>query len=145
MKRHTWLIIIVLFTLIYGCSKQKINVNYKNNPKPLYTNAYIKLPLGTVKPSGWLMSQLEAQAKGLSGHIDDFWPDLKNSSWHGGDGEAWERGPYFLDGLVPLAYLLDDEELKEKVSRWIKPIINRPNILLLKKAGKLPDLPESNL
>jgi hypothetical protein len=46
-----------------------------------------------------------------------------NSSWRGGEGEAWERGPYFLDGLVPLAYLLDDERLKEKVREWIEPII----------------------
>ncbi|MBE0673811.1 MAG: glycoside hydrolase family 127 protein, partial [Bacteroidales bacterium] len=55
--------------------------------------------------------------------IDDFWPDLVNSSWRGDDGEAWERGPYFLDGLVPLAYLLDDERLKEKVNNWVQPVI----------------------
>ena len=123
MKRHASVLIILLLFLIYGCRKNEGNINYRNNPEPLYTNSYIKLPLGSVKPSGWLKSQLEAQAQGLSGHIDDFWPDLVNSSWRGGDGEAWERGPYFLDGLVPLAYLLDDNVLKEKVSRWIKPII----------------------
>jgi hypothetical protein len=123
MKKSIYLTIIVLAAIISGCSKQKGNVNYSNNPEPLYTNAYIKLPLGTVKPAGWLKSQLEAQAAGLTGNIDEFWPDLVNSSWHGGDGEAWERGPYFLDGLVPLAYLLDDERLKEKVNRWVQPII----------------------
>ncbi|OFY59215.1 MAG: hypothetical protein A2V50_01505 [Bacteroidetes bacterium RBG_19FT_COMBO_42_10] len=98
-------------------------MNYKSNPEPLKQNAYIKLPLGSVKPEGWLKSQLEAQASGLTGNVDDFWPDLVNSSWRGGDGEAWERGPYFLDGLVPLAYLLDDEHLKEKVKSWIDPIL----------------------
>ncbi len=45
---------------------------------------------------------LEAQASGLTGNVDDFWPDLSNNAWHGGTGDAWERGPYFLDGLVPL-------------------------------------------
>jgi hypothetical protein len=109
--------------LISACTKQTGNTNYRNNPEPLRTNAYIKLPLGTVKPAGWLKSQLEAQASGLSGHIDEFWPDLVNSSWRGGEGEAWERGPYFLDGLVPLAYLLDDEKLKGKVREWVEPII----------------------
>ena len=123
MMKSIYLIIIVLVVIISGCSKQNGNVNYRNNPEPLFTNAYIKLPLGTVKPAGWLKSQLEAQASGLTGHIDEFWPDLVNSSWHGGDGDAWERGPYFLDGLVPLAYLLDDERLKEKVNKWIEPII----------------------
>jgi uncharacterized protein len=123
MKKSIYLTIIVLAVIITGCNKQKGNFNYRNNPEPLYTNAYIRLPLGTVKPAGWLKSQLEAQAKGLTGNLDDFWPDLVNSSWHGGNGEAWERGPYYLDGLVPLAYLLDDERLKEKVNKWIRPII----------------------
>ncbi len=121
MKKLLSLLISVI--ILYSCSQQKGNVNYRNNPEPLLTNAYIRLPLGSVKPSGWLKSQLEAQANGLSGHIDDFWPDLVNSSWRGGEGEAWERGPYFLDGLVPLAYLLDDERLREKTLKWIQPVI----------------------
>ena len=87
-------------------------------------NAYIKLPLGTVKPSGWLKSQLENQAAGLTGNLGDFWPDLVNSSWRGGNGEAWERGPYYLDGLVPLAYTLEDTGLIKKVKTWIKPILS---------------------
>ncbi|MFH0842157.1 MAG: beta-L-arabinofuranosidase domain-containing protein [Bacteroidota bacterium] len=91
--------------------------------EPLIQNAYIKLPLGSIKPEGWLKSQLEAQAEGLTGNVDDFWPDLVNSAWKGGDGEGWERGPYYLDGLVPLAYLLDDEQLKMKVRNWIEPIL----------------------
>ena len=109
--------------LLSGCSGKSENKNYKSNPEPLAKNAYIKLPLGSIKPEGWLRSQLEAQAAGLTGNVDDFWPDLVSSSWRGGTGEAWERGPYFLDGLVPLAYLLDDDKLKEKVKNWIEPII----------------------
>jgi hypothetical protein len=42
-----------------------------------------------------------------------------NSGWLGGKGESWERGPYFLDGLVPLAYLLDDARLKAKAQKYI--------------------------
>ena len=110
--------------LVTGCTSRINDGNYPGNPEPLIQNAYIKLPLGSVKPEGWLRDQLEAQAGGLTGHVDDFWPDLVNSSWRGGDGEAWERGPYFLDGLVPLAYLLDDERLKDKVKEWIEPIIS---------------------
>ncbi len=109
--------------LLSGCSDKKENVNYPGNPDPLIQNAYIKLPLGSIKPEGWLKSQLLAQAEGLTGNIDDFWPDLVNSSWRGGNGEAWERGPYYLDGLVPLAYLLDDEKLIKKVKNWIEPIL----------------------
>jgi len=106
-----------------SCGKTDVNINYKGNPATLHHNAYIKLPLGTVKPSGWLKSQLENQAAGLTGNLDDFWPDLVNSSWRGGSGEAWERGPYYLDGLVPLAYLLNDDHLINKVKTWIEPIL----------------------
>ena len=38
--------------------------------------------------------------------------------WLGGDGDGWERGPYWIDGLLPLAYLLEDEELIAKVKPW---------------------------
>jgi hypothetical protein len=123
MKKYIALIFTFSSLLYTGCGKQNINTNYKGNPKTLFHNAYIKLPLGTVKPAGWLRSQLENQAAGLTGNLDDFWPDLVNSSWRGGNGEAWERGPYFLDGLVPLAYLLNDEHLISKVKTWIEPIL----------------------
>ena len=123
MKKIYFLLAALLIISVSSCSKHKGNVNYRNNPEPLKTNAYIKLPLGAVKPAGWLKSQLEVQAEGLTGHLDEFWPDLVNSSWLGGEGEGWERGPYYLDGLVPLAYILDDKRLIEKVQKWIKPMI----------------------
>ena len=122
MKKYFPIILSILL-LLSSCGKKDININYRNNPEPLLQNAYIKLPLGIVKPSGWLKSQLENQSEGLTGNLDDFWPDLVNSSWRGRNGEAWERGPYYLDGLVPLAYLLNDERLISKVKSWIEPII----------------------
>lgn len=71
-------------------------------------------------PRGWLRDQLQIQAEGLSGHLEDFWKDLgPDSAWLGGQGEGWERGPYYLDGLVPLAYLLQDRALIAKSQRWI--------------------------
>src|SRR5262249_2326323 len=83
----------------------------KNRP-PLAPNAMSLLPLTSIKPKGWLRRQLKIQADGLTGHLDEFWPDVgPNSGWLGGAGEAWERGPYYLDGLLPLAYLLEDERL----------------------------------
>jgi len=124
MKKIFVTLFSVIFILISGCTGRKENKNYKGNPEPLMQNAYIKLPLGSIKPEGWLKAQLEAQAAGLTGNVDDFWPDLKNSAWRGGTGDAWERGPYFLDGLVPLAYLLDDEQLKDKVKSWMEPILS---------------------
>ena len=91
------------------------------NRAPLAQNAFYTLPLGSVRPAGWLRNQLQVQAKGLSGHIDEIWPDVgSNSGWLGGSGESWERGPYYLDGLLPLAYLLDDAQLKAKAQRFVE-------------------------
>ncbi len=91
------------------------------NRAPLAPNAFYTLPLGSVKPAGWLRKQLEIQATGLGGHLDEIWADVgPNSGWLGGTGESWERGPYFVDGLLPLAYLLDDDRLKAKAQRYIE-------------------------
>ena len=82
------------------------------------------LPTGAIRPAGWLKVQLETQAKGLGGRLDEFWPDIKDSAWIGGKAEGWERVPYWLDGIVPLAYLLDDEGLKAKARKYIDYILD---------------------
>ena len=87
----------------------------------LLDTPFSELPLGSVRPEGWLRDQLEIMAEGLTGHLDEFWPDVgPDSGWLGGSGDSWERGPYYLDGLLPLAYLLEDERLKAKVRPWIE-------------------------
>ncbi|MFO7617156.1 MAG: glycoside hydrolase family 127 protein, partial [Bacteroidales bacterium] len=118
---RTPLLITGLLAITVSCSKP--GANYPANREPLKTNAFIQLPLGSVKPSGWLKDQLEIQANGLPGHLDEYWTSLTTSAWQGGDGEAWERGPYYLDALVPLAYLLDNQRLKDKSQGWIEHIL----------------------
>lgn len=81
------------------------------------------LPLGAIFPCGWLRDQLQAQADGLTGHLDEFWPSVAQSRWIGGEAEGWERGPYWLDGLIPLAFLLEDARLKAKAQHWIDYIL----------------------
>src|SRR3984957_15140225 len=89
------------------------------NSAPLAPNAFYLLPLGSGRPTGWLRDQMQIQAKGLGGHLDEVWADVgSNSGWLGGTGESWERGPYFVDGLTPLAYLLDDARLKTKAQKY---------------------------
>jgi uncharacterized protein len=88
---------------------------------PIAPRIFDFLPLGSIQPRGWLRSQLQLQANSLSGHLDEAWPDVgPTSGWLGGAGESWERGPYFLDGLIPLAYLLNDDGLKAKAQKYIE-------------------------
>ncbi|MCU1321106.1 MAG: hypothetical protein JWM43_755 [Acidobacteriaceae bacterium] len=88
--------------------------------RKLSPTAFTPLLLGEIVPAGWLERQLRIQADGMSGHLDEVWPDVgPNSGWLGGSGESWERGPYFVDGLLPLAWLLKDGPLKTKAMRFI--------------------------
>jgi hypothetical protein len=99
--------------------------SYLPNRAPLSPLPFSFLPLGAVRPRGWLLNQLRIQADGLSGHLDEFWPDLgPQSGWLGGNGESWERGPYYLDGLVPLAYLLEDQRLIAKARKWLDWVLD---------------------
>ncbi len=116
-------LMILLLTCVGAAALPAAEVQYPANREPLRPSSYVPLPVGTVMPSGWLKRQLTIQADGLTGHLDEFWPSLTDSAWTGGKGEGWERGPYYLDGLVPLAYVLEDERLIEKVEGWIEPIL----------------------
>lgn len=91
----------------------------------------MELPLGSIKAKGWLQEMLERQRSGASGHMDTLYPLVmgERNGWLGGDGDQWERGPYWIDGLLPLAYLLDDKELQQKVQPWVEWALNsqQPN------------------
>ncbi len=80
-----------------------------------------------IKPLGWLKKQLEIQAEGLSGNLDKMWNDIRNSAWIGGDKEGWERVPYWLDGFIPLAYLLENEDMIARAKKYIDAIISFQN------------------
>ena len=94
---------------------------------PLAPQPFALLPTGSIKATGWLLRQLQIQADGLGGHLDEFWPIVgPDSGWSGGKGESWEDGPYFLDGLVPLAWQLDSPKLKAKATRFIDWTLDHP-------------------
>ena len=95
------------------------------NRAPLQDDAYAELPLGAIKPQGWLLDQLERQRDGMTGHLDELYPQAvgDNNAWIGGDGDTWERGPYWIDGLLPLAYILEDKALIDKTLKWTEAML----------------------
>ena len=136
MKRMTLLLLGIL-TLGLNCPAQ----NYTMNRAPLTAKTYTQLPIGSIKAQGWLNEQLHRMSTGLTGHLDEIYPEVvgARNAWLGGDGDAWERGPYWIDGLLPLAYILNDDGLKQKVQPWIDHILasQQPN----GQFGPLVDLP----
>ncbi len=78
-----------------------------------------------IKPCGWLRRQLQIQLSGLGGNLDKVWPDVRDSAWVGGDREGWERVPYWLDGFIPMAYLLGDKDAISRTQRYINAILEQ--------------------
>lgn len=120
LRRLAWAISVLVISA--GCTSKVTNPNYPNNPEPLHPNKFIELPLGSIKAEGWLKSMLVSQAEGATGHLDELYPQVmgERNGWLGGDGDQWERGPYWIDGLLPLAYILEDEKLIAKTTPWIE-------------------------
>ncbi len=77
-----------------------------------------------IKPRGWMKKQLQIQAAGQNGNLDKIWRDVRDSSWIGGDAEGWERVPYWLDGFIPLAFLLRDEDMIARAKKYIDAILS---------------------
>lgn len=77
-----------------------------------------------IKPRGWFKRQLEIQASGLSGNLDKVWRDVRDSAWIGGEAEGWERVPYWLDGFIPLAYLLENDDMIARAKKYIDAIVS---------------------
>lgn len=100
-------------------------VSCTGNKDKLQPLAYSNLPLGDVKAEGWLKEMLLRQKKGMTSRMDSLYPEVmgERNGWLGGDGDQWERGPYWIDGLLPLAYILDDQELKNKVKPWVEWVL----------------------
>lgn len=98
---------------------------YLNNRAPLLPKTYMELPLGAVRPQGWLKDQMQRMCDGMTGHLDELYEKVMGprNGWLGGDGDVWERGPYWIDGLLPLAYIMDDAELKAKVQPWVEWVL----------------------
>jgi hypothetical protein len=124
MLRTILLTSLLLGTSILSNAQTKSTNPYSYNRAPLATESYVQLPLGSIKAKGWLLKQLELQREGATGHAEELYPEAENlgpdSDWLGGSGSGWERVPYYVKGLVALAYTLDDPALKARAGKWIR-------------------------
>lgn len=139
IKKCIYGIIVVLFS---SCSLKKsnqivtvierpetavVNPDYNNNRVPLLPMHFIKLPVGSILPDGWLKKYLELQKDGLTGHLNEIsaWLEKHNNAWLFSKGDhGWEEVPYWLKGYCSLAYTLNDEGMKQEAARWIEAVLN---------------------
>ena len=96
------------------------------NRTPLVETPYAQFPIGEIKPQGWLDEQMRIMLNGMTGNLDELYELVcgDNNAWLGGEGDAWERGPYWIDGALPMAYIMGDDALKAKALKWVEAILN---------------------
>ena len=112
----------------------KMNRFYVGNKAPLAPLSFIKLPVGSIKPEGWILKYLELQRDGLTGKLGEIsaWLDKKNNAWYSIDGKGdygWEEVPYWLKGYGNLGYSLKDTIIIAEAKRWLEKAFasQRPN------------------
>jgi len=134
-------------TMVSRPNTQSVTKNYIQNRTPLLSLNFIKLPVGSVRPQGWLSEVLNRQKDGLNGHLSEIsaWLDKKNNAWLGtGNDYGWEEVPYWLKGYGDMAYILGDKKMIDEAKTWIEAVFEsqRPDGYFgpwIEKNGK-PDL-----
>lgn len=105
------------------------NAYYTGNREPLLPLHFIKLPVGSIRPEGWVKEFLLRQRDGMTGHLTEIsgWLEKENNAWLSPDGtgkHGWEEVPYWLKGYLSLAYTLDDKEMINEAHTWIEAALN---------------------
>src|SRR5262249_51649722 len=102
---------------------------YTGNREPLSHSHFIKLPIGSITPKGWLRHQLELERDGMTGHLEEIskWCKFEGNAWASPDGEGhsgWEELPYWLKGYGDLGYVLKDEVVIKNARKWIDAVLS---------------------
>ena len=107
------------------CPKvDRSNDHYPANRSPLLANPLTKLPLGAVRPRGWLKHQLDLMVDGMTGRLPKLSKFLSiDNGWFGGESEGWEEQPYWFRGFHDLAVLTGNEILKAETQSWIEAVL----------------------
>lgn len=93
------------------------------NRAPLVPGRFAPLPLGALKPKGWLLRQLQAQGEGLTGSLSQALPQVCEGDAWLENGESALRAARYLEGLVPLAFLTGDEQLRARMEARVGEVL----------------------
>ena len=102
------------------------SANYPGYRAPLHGGYLLKLPVGKVRPKGWLLEYLKRQRTGLNGQLGtvSVWLDKSGNQWLSDTGDhGWEEVPYWLRGYSSLSYILDDEAMKQESQVWFEAVL----------------------
>ena len=94
------------------------------NKAPLTPNTLSALPLGSIRPEGWLLEEIRMQAKGITADFAAACPELTESGeWKRAEDGDLTRSIYYLEGILYLGWALDDEAMKQRARAMVEWII----------------------
>jgi DUF1680 family protein len=100
------------------------NRHYISNRPPLAPSPLVKLPIGSIRPKGWLLGQLELMRNGFTGRLPELSRFLgEDSGWITLKGPGWEEMPYWLKGYADLGYILKDPETMDTAKKWLDLVL----------------------
>ncbi|KAJ7630349.1 hypothetical protein FB45DRAFT_1003492 [Roridomyces roridus] len=94
---------------------------------PLAPKKYLSIPLGRIRPTGWLEDQIQVQTNGLAGHEHEFYDYVSQTDWTGGDSfysTAEEAGSYWFNGMVPNGVLANNSEIMAKTASFLEYVLD---------------------
>lgn len=109
-------------------STKSKNKHYIGNRAPLVPRPLIKLPIGSIKPQGWLRKQLELMADGFTGRLPELskFCTSEGNAWLDPKGQGkwgWEEVSYWLKGYTDLGYIIQDKRIIDEAKRWLDTIV----------------------
>ena len=100
---------------------------YVGNRAPLAASPLMKLPIGAVRPEGWIRHQLELEADGFTGRLTEISRFCKydGNAWTSRNGGeyGWEEVPYWLKGFTDLGFILGDERIEKEARKWLDAVL----------------------
>ena len=142
-------------TVVKRPATTSINSYYVSNKKPLEPLVFIKLPVGAIKPEGWILKYLELERDGLTGNLGEIsaWLVKKNNAWYSGTGKGdhgWEEVPYWLKGYGDMGYILKDKSIIDETKSWLEKVFESqrtdgffgPGDVIRNKENKIIKVPD---
>src|SRR5438094_452058 len=98
---------------------------YVVNRAPLHPDAFLRLPPGSTKATGWLATQLGYQLNGLNGRMTEVSHFLQydNTGWIHPNLTGWEEVPYWLKGFSSLGYVTGDSRVQTETTKWVNGVL----------------------
>ncbi len=104
------------------------NSFYVSNKAPLQASSFIRLPIGSIEPGGWVLECLKREKNGMTGHLEQIsaFLETRDNAWLNPEGKGvhgWEELPYWLRGYADMGYMLKDPVIIKKAEVWLDAVL----------------------